>query len=180
MSKIDLDTKVKFIHGFSHKTRIQILDSIKDNEKTVSQIIDEIEGNQSSVSQHLACLRGCGLIVSRQEGKYVYYRIRNEQISQLLTMFDEVLIDVHSDMSSCSNNQEKKVTNNNSCCGAKKKEIALSCCSEKNTEKSTDSCSIPDSTKSHSHSTKTDDSPSSCCTSEELASNCHSHTSSKY
>ncbi|HLR68473.1 ArsR/SmtB family transcription factor [Virgibacillus alimentarius] len=103
MSKIDLDTKVKFIHGFSHKTRIQILDSIKDNEKTVSQIVDEIEGNQSSVSQHLACLRGCGLIVSRQEGKFVYYQLRNEKVRQLLAMFDDVLIDIHMDIGTCKN-----------------------------------------------------------------------------
>jgi len=101
MSKTDLDTKVKFLHGFSHKTRVQILESIIDNEKTVSQIVDEIEGNQSSVSQHLACLRGCGLIVSRQEGKYVYYKIRNEKVRQLLAMFDEVLIDIQNDISTC-------------------------------------------------------------------------------
>ncbi len=29
MRTIDVDTKVKFLHGFSHKTRIQILDCIK-------------------------------------------------------------------------------------------------------------------------------------------------------
>ena len=101
MTKIDLDTRANFFHGFSNKTRIQILDSIKDNEKTVSQIVDEIDGNQSSVSQHLACLRGCGLIVSRQEGKYVYYHIRNKKIRQLLDMFDEVLVDIQKDISTC-------------------------------------------------------------------------------
>lgn len=103
MSNVALETKVEFIHGFAHKTRIQILDCIKDNEKTVSQIVEELDGNQSSISQHLACLRGCGLIVSRQEGKFVYYRIRNEKIYLLLSMFDEVLIDLHSNPSSCEN-----------------------------------------------------------------------------
>lgn len=74
-----------------------------DREKTVSQIVNDIEGNQSSISQHLACLRGCGLIVSRQEGKYVYYKIRNEQIYQLLSTFDDVLTEVQNDMSTCEN-----------------------------------------------------------------------------
>lgn len=101
MTNIDLDTRANFFHGFSNKTRIQILDSIKDYEKTVSQIVDEINVNQSSVSQHLACLRGCGLIVSRQEGKYVYYQIRNEKIRQLLDMCDEVLIDIQQDITTC-------------------------------------------------------------------------------
>lgn len=101
MTTINIDLKAELIHGFSNKTRLQILESIKHEEKTVSQIIDEVEGNQSSVSQHLACLRGCGIIVSRQEGKYVYYTIRNEQILQLLMMFDDVLLEVQNDMKTC-------------------------------------------------------------------------------
>lgn len=100
---VDVDMKVNLIHGFSNKTRLQILESLLNKEKTVSQIVDELAINQSSISQHLACLRGCGLIVSRQAGKYVYYRIRNEKIHQLLLMFDEVLLEVENDMNTCEN-----------------------------------------------------------------------------
>ncbi|MCM3741773.1 metalloregulator ArsR/SmtB family transcription factor [Oceanobacillus luteolus] len=101
MLKVDIDTKMKFLQGFSHKTRVQILESIKEEEKTVSQIVEELEGNQSNISQHLACLRGCGLIVGRQEGKYVHYRVRNQLVRDLLTMFDVVLEDVHKDIACC-------------------------------------------------------------------------------
>ena len=101
MLKVDLDTKVKFLHGFSHKTRIQILECIKEKEKTVSQITGKVEGNQSNISQHLACLKGCGIIVGRQEGKYVYYSLRNQQMRDLLTMFDVVLDDVQNDVACC-------------------------------------------------------------------------------
>ena len=96
-----MDTKVKFLHGFSHKTRIQILECIKNNEKTVTQIIEDIRSSQSSISQHLACLKGCGLIVGRQEGKYVYYSLRNQKVRELLTMFDDVLEDVENDVACC-------------------------------------------------------------------------------
>ncbi|MGE7983730.1 ArsR/SmtB family transcription factor [Solibacillus sp. NPDC093137] len=101
MQIMDVDMKVKLIHGFSNKTRIQILECIKEQEKTVSQIIEEINGNQSNISQHLACLKGCGIIVGRNEGKYVYYSLRNQQIRDLLTMFDVVLEDVENDMACC-------------------------------------------------------------------------------
>lgn len=101
MQITDIDMKVKLIHGFSNKTRIQILECIKNQEKTVSQIIEEINGNQSNISQHLACLKGCGIIVGRNEGKYVYYSLRNQQIKDLLTMFDVVLEDVENDMACC-------------------------------------------------------------------------------
>ncbi|WP_337019479.1 metalloregulator ArsR/SmtB family transcription factor, partial [Oceanobacillus massiliensis] len=97
MLKVNLDTKVKLLHGFSNKTRVQILECIKSNEKTVSQIVDNIQGNQSNISQHLACLKGCGLIKGRQDGKYIYYSLRNQQVRDLLTMFDKVLEDVQDD-----------------------------------------------------------------------------------
>lgn len=103
MLKVDIDTKMKFMHGFSHKSRIQILECIKENEKTVSQIVEDIKGNQSNISQHLACLKGCGLIVGRQDGKYVYYRVRNQLVRDLLTMFDVVLEDVQNDIACCEN-----------------------------------------------------------------------------
>jgi len=103
MENIDLNMKVKLIHGFSNKTRIQILESIKNQEKTVSQIIEEINGNQSNISQHLACLKGCGIIVGRNEGKYCYYSLRNNKIRDLLMMFDVVLEDVQNDVACCEN-----------------------------------------------------------------------------
>ncbi len=101
MITTNMDMKIELIHGFSNKTRLEILETIKNGEKTVSQIIEALDANQSSVSQHLACLRGCGLIVSRQEGKYVYYKLRNEKVAMLLTMFDDVLDEVGDNMSSC-------------------------------------------------------------------------------
>ncbi|MFE4706871.1 ArsR/SmtB family transcription factor [Peribacillus simplex] len=101
MQKLDIDLKVKLIHGFSNKTRIQILENIKDQEKTVSQIVEELKGNQSNISQHLACLKGCGIIVGRNEGKYCYYSLRNQKIRDLLTMFDVVLQDVQNEVECC-------------------------------------------------------------------------------
>ncbi|MFD0587418.1 ArsR/SmtB family transcription factor [Paenibacillus sp. GCM10027627] len=100
------ETKAKFIRGFSDKTRLHILDSIKTEEKTVSQIVEELSGNQSNVSQHLACLKGCGLIVSRQEGKYVYYSLRNENIAGMLTLIDTVFAQVEQEVAACERNDE--------------------------------------------------------------------------
>lgn len=51
--------------------------------------------------RHLACLKGCGIIVGRNEGKYCYYSLRNERIRELLEMFDTVLEDVYADVACC-------------------------------------------------------------------------------
>ena len=102
MIKVDMDLKIKFLQGFSNKVRIQILECIKE-EKTVSQIVTDLNVSQSSISQHLACLKGCGLIVGRQEGKYMYYSLRNQQVHDLLDMFDVVLEGVQNDIACCEN-----------------------------------------------------------------------------
>ncbi|BAU28501.1 ArsR family transcriptional regulator [Aneurinibacillus soli] len=104
--KIDVDVKAKFIRGFSDKTRLQILECIKEKEKTVSQIVEEMNGNQSNISQHLSCLKGCGIITGRQEGKFVYYSLRNEKIRMLLHMFDESLQDVQQQVACCKKNEQ--------------------------------------------------------------------------
>jgi DNA-binding transcriptional ArsR family regulator len=101
-----MDIKVKLIKGFGDKTRLQILECIKNKEKTVSQIVEEIKGNQSNISQHLACLKGCGIIVGRQEGKFMYYGIRNERIKTLLSMFDRILDDVEKQVADCDKNDQ--------------------------------------------------------------------------
>jgi len=101
MLTADMDLKVKFLQGFAHKIRIQILECIKEEEKTVSHIVSHLNGNQSNISQHLACLKGCGLIVGRQEGKYIFYSLSNQHVRDLLTMFDVVLDEVQNDVESC-------------------------------------------------------------------------------
>ncbi|MBJ7944567.1 MULTISPECIES: ArsR/SmtB family transcription factor [Bacillus cereus group] len=100
----DLDIKAKFIRGFADKTRLQILQCMMDGEKTVSEIVEIINGNQSNISQHLNCLKGCGIILGRQEGKFVYYSLRNVQIEQLLRMFDVVFHEVQTEVASCDRN----------------------------------------------------------------------------
>lgn len=96
-----LDVKLKFIRGFADKQRLLIMECIKEREHTVSQIVERLQGNQSNISQHLSCLKECGLVVGRQEGKYVYYSLKNEQVRSLLNMFDEVLQQVQDGVAAC-------------------------------------------------------------------------------
>ena len=104
MIQTELDLKVKFLKGFADKTRIQILDCLRHGEMTVTEIVQRIDGNQSNVSQHLNCLKGCGIISGRQEGKYVYYALRNEQVGELLNMFDVVFSQVGAEVGTCKMN----------------------------------------------------------------------------
>ena len=58
--------------------------------------------SQSSVSQHLACLKGRGLVTSRQAGKYVYYKLTTNSVKTLLTLIDTVIIETQDDTKNVS------------------------------------------------------------------------------
>jgi DNA-binding transcriptional ArsR family regulator len=56
----------------------------------------------STASRHLACLKSCGLIESRQEWRHVYYRIASAATSNLLEAADRVLDEVAESMAACA------------------------------------------------------------------------------
>jgi len=102
-----LDLKVRVVHGFSNKTRLQILECIRDGEKTVTEIVEAIQGNQSNVSQHLACLKGCGLIKKRTQGKFGYYSLRNDTVRELLRLFGELTLEIGQESACCEHHIEE-------------------------------------------------------------------------
>ncbi|MFD2728059.1 ArsR/SmtB family transcription factor [Enterococcus camelliae] len=89
--------QLKLLHGFSNRIRYAILMSLKNGEQNVTDLIETVGGSQSSVSQHLACLRDCGLIEKRNEGKYYFYRLTTPKIVQLLDLLNETISDFHWD-----------------------------------------------------------------------------------
>ncbi|ETC91206.1 TPA: ArsR/SmtB family transcription factor [Enterococcus faecalis] len=89
----DFTLQLKLIHGFSNKTRYKILHSLKDGEQNVTDLIKRVGSSQSSISQHLACLRDCGLIEKRMEGKYYFYSITTPKIIKLMNVLDDMIKD---------------------------------------------------------------------------------------
>jgi ArsR family transcriptional regulator len=65
-------------------TRRSILKFLGKDEKCVCDIVDFIGKEQSVVSHHLASLRMCGLVQSRQDGKNVMYKVTNPELIDFL------------------------------------------------------------------------------------------------
>ena len=84
--------KVEFLRGLADNTRLRIIESLKDSERTVSQLVDEIGSSQSNISTHLKLLKTTGIVKSRNEGKYVYYSLRDETIYEFLSKLEDMLI----------------------------------------------------------------------------------------
>ncbi len=95
--------EVRFFHGLSDLTRLRIIELLLDDgEKNVSELVDALGQSQGRISNHLACLRWCGYVESRREGKYIYYRVADPRVRQLIELAREVIADHAASILSCT------------------------------------------------------------------------------
>ena len=101
MNGNDFSVEAKFFRGLSDSTRLSVLLTLIDGEKTVSEIVELTRQSQSNVSNHLKCLSDCGLVKNRRQGKNIYYFIRDPKIKELLKLSKQVISKVSSDIEAC-------------------------------------------------------------------------------
>lgn len=65
-------------------TRVKILWTLFQEERSVNSLADSVGATAAAVSQHLAKLRLAGLVESRKEGTYAFYRASDAHVHRLL------------------------------------------------------------------------------------------------
>jgi len=98
-----LSLKAKLFRGLGDPTRLSILESLRDGEKSTSQIVEEVGQGQSNVSNHLACLLDCGLVKNRRQGRNIYYSLNDKKVSKLLEESDFILSEIARGIYECVN-----------------------------------------------------------------------------
>ncbi|MGD9680339.1 MAG: ArsR/SmtB family transcription factor [Candidatus Obscuribacterales bacterium] len=71
----------EFFRVLSNPRRILIIEELKSAERDVSSIAAALELDQASVSKHLAVLRSYRLVVERKEGRSVFYRLSDVEMT---------------------------------------------------------------------------------------------------
>jgi ArsR family transcriptional regulator len=83
---------VEFCKTLADDTRQQILVMLLEREMSVGDIVDAFSMSQPTISHHLGILKQFGLVVSRKEGKQVFYAINRDNVvtccGQLIAKFD--------------------------------------------------------------------------------------------
>ncbi len=97
-----VDLQAKLFRGFADTSRLAILEAIHEGPLTVGEIVTATGLSQSNASNHLGCLRDCGLVTARQQGRYVYYQLSDERVATLLRLADELLADVAKSVYVCT------------------------------------------------------------------------------
>ncbi len=68
----------------------------------MGELVETVGVTQGQVSNHLACLKSCGYVTSRQTGKYVYYRVADERVRTVMQLVKEIVAEYAAQISQCT------------------------------------------------------------------------------
>ncbi|MBE0666312.1 MAG: winged helix-turn-helix transcriptional regulator [Bacteroidales bacterium] len=80
-----LERAAGILKAMAHPLRISILNVLEGNKSmSVTEIHQALGLEQSTASHHLGIMKDKGVLVSRREGKHIYYSLRDEKLKNLL------------------------------------------------------------------------------------------------
>ncbi|MFC6019864.1 ArsR/SmtB family transcription factor [Plantactinospora solaniradicis] len=92
---------VALFRSLADETRLRIVQRLAAGEARVVDLTGELGLAQSTVSKHLACLRDCGLIDYRVEGRQSFYALTRPELMDLLQAAEGVLAATGSAVALC-------------------------------------------------------------------------------
>ena len=83
MQSTKRERSVQIFHALSDDTRLGILEKLRSGEQCVCDLQDGLYAAQSWLSFHLRVLKDAGLVSDRKEGRWSYYRIVPDALTEL-------------------------------------------------------------------------------------------------
>jgi DNA-binding transcriptional ArsR family regulator len=101
------DLVAKYFRGFGDPIRLRILELLRsEGELTVGELVLHLSLPQPKVSNHLACLRWCGFIEARREGRTVHNHIADSRVTAMLDLAGSLLADNAEHVAACCQIEE--------------------------------------------------------------------------
>jgi DNA-binding transcriptional ArsR family regulator len=82
----------RFGHALSDPTRTQVMLVLTEGPSYPADLAERIGVSRQSLSNHLACLRGCGLVVAEPEGRRTRYELSDPTLGTALTQLLKVVL----------------------------------------------------------------------------------------
>lgn len=89
-----LDVMNRLGRAMADPTRSRILLHLLDAPGYPAQLSRDLDLTRTNVSNHLACLRGCGIVVAVPEGRRTRYEIADPHLTRALQSLVEVVLAV--------------------------------------------------------------------------------------
>lgn len=84
--------QMKIIHVISDATRIQIIQTLAENKELCARdILQRFQITQPTLSHHMSVLNSSGLVNSKKSGRWVFYSISREGITEIKEYFESLL-----------------------------------------------------------------------------------------
>lgn len=91
----------KFFRALGEPARLRLLEFLLAGENTVSECVTHLGLAQGRVSTHLACLADCGYVATRRHGRYVYYRVTDPRVAELVHLARALSADNAAALAAC-------------------------------------------------------------------------------
>jgi ArsR family transcriptional regulator, cadmium/lead-responsive transcriptional repressor len=105
---VESDLVAKYFRGLGDPIRLRILELLRgEGELSVGDLVRRLDLPQPQVSNHLACLRWCGFIEARREGRTVYNRIADRRVEAMLELAVSLLQDNAEHVAACCRIEEQ-------------------------------------------------------------------------
>lgn len=80
------------LRALNHKLRQLLLKLIDEHQKiTVTEIYVNLRLEQSVVSQHLAILRRAGIVLTKREGKFIFYSLNYNRLKEINNFVEQLV-----------------------------------------------------------------------------------------
>ncbi|MCL1143864.1 ArsR/SmtB family transcription factor [Shewanella gaetbuli] len=80
------ETAAKWLKAIANPYRLMILCLLLEKEMSVTELNETVPLSQSALSQHLAVLRTEDLVATRKSSQIVYYTLKNEQVTEVMSI----------------------------------------------------------------------------------------------
>ncbi|KAA9393060.1 winged helix-turn-helix transcriptional regulator [Kocuria coralli] len=91
-SRVDVMNRLG--RAMADPSRSRILLSLLTEPGHPAQLARDLELSRTNVSNHLACLRGCGIVVAVPEGRRTRYEIADQRLTRALQELVDVVLAV--------------------------------------------------------------------------------------
>ena len=91
----------RFFRVLGDPTRLRLLTLLVERDQTVSELVEALSAPQGRVSTHLGCLRWCGFVTARREGRQMLYTIADTRVREQLALASTMMRDYAAGIASC-------------------------------------------------------------------------------
>ena len=80
---LNVEQSRRLLKALADPIRLDVIHALAQGERCVCELTGDLKLTQSKLSFHLRVLREAGLVIDRQNGRWIYYRLQPDALAAL-------------------------------------------------------------------------------------------------